>query len=319
VRLVFELSGDHPDLPLAEATSIGQLIAYRPQVALLEVADLTLLSRLALTHTVMEYLGECDAQADDFGKMLSTLAISCNEPFCGRVKKVVPHMMDASTGELERMIGSLILGPVSVSRPCQVFRALISNDRCYFGRVIWELDRDPYHARKPGNRLFFHPGVMMPRYIRALINISGVARDDLLLDMFCGTGGTLIEATEMGVSCLGSDADPAMVAGTRINLPCAQVCVADATCLPFADTSVDRIVTDLPYGQSVFIIGGDIENLYSGTFNEIARVLTNEGVAVVVSHRDIRDIASHHFLIDRFFEHRIHRSLTRHIMVLKKR
>lgn len=319
MKLVFELSGDHPDLPLAEAVSMGHIITSRPQAALLEVADTTLVSRLALTHTVLEYLGDCHAQAEDFGRMLIRLAITCSEPFCGRVKKIVPHTMNASTAELERMIGSLITGPVSVSHPKEVFRALISGDRCYFGRVIWELDRDPYHARKPGNRRFFHPGVMMPRYIRALVNISGVCHDDILLDMFCGTGGTLLEATDMGISCIGSDADPWMVAGTKLNLPSAQVCIADAMSLPFANATVNRIVTDLPYGQSVLIIGDAIENLYSRSFTEMVRVLTDDGKAVVVSHRDIRDIASHYFTIDRFFEQRIHRSLTRRIMVLKKK
>ncbi len=316
MKLVFILSGDHPLLPRAEAESVGHLISYRPQVALLEVIDPALVSRLALTHTVLEFLGECRADADDFGRMLTRLGIHCKEPFCGRVKKIGHSGMKTSTAEMERMIGSLIEGPVSVSQPVHIFRAVISEDTCYFGRVIWELDRDPYHARKPGNRLFFHPGVMMPRYIRALLNISGAGPGDLVLDMFCGTGGTLIEAREMGISCIGSDACPHMVAGTRMNLPGAQVFVADATNLPLLGGTVDRIVTDMPYGQSVVIYGGGIENLYYSAFGEMNRVLSKEGVAVVVSHRDIRDIAEEFFLVTRFFEQRIHRSLTRRIMVL---
>ena len=99
--------------------------------------------------------------------MLEDLDITSPEPFCGRVKKMADHGMDASSGELERLIGYHVKGRVSVSSPERVFRVVIAGGRCYFGELTWELDLSPYHTRKPGNRSFFHPVVMMARRIQA--------------------------------------------------------------------------------------------------------------------------------------------------------
>jgi tRNA (guanine10-N2)-dimethyltransferase len=318
-KWIAELSGEHKDLPAAEIACLGRVLSTATQIAVFEAPLSAPFQRLALTHRVMEYLGECPATIEALDNFLKNLCHTEKQNFCGRVRKMADAPCELKSSECERLIGYHIKGKVSVSAPEVVYRALVSNDTCFFGKVIWEIDRDPYHARKPGNRPFFHPGVMMPRNVRMLVNLSCAQPGDLLLDPFAGTGGTLIEAQEIGISCIGSDADMQMVTGLRQNVPDGWCLTADATKLPFRDSSVSHIVTDLPYGQSVCLIGAERDTLYSKSFYEMARILAPRGRAVVVAHIDVRDIGAEFFKIERFFEQRIHKSLTRRIMVLRKK
>jgi len=169
-------------------------------------------------------------------------------------------------------------------------------------------------------RPFFHPGSMTALMARAIVNLTLVEAGELICDPFCGTGGLLIEARCIGARTVGSDFDRVMLTGSRRNLPSETgLLLADAMHLPLADRSVDAVATDLPYGQSVRIHGGSIDQLYAGAMVEIARVLRGGRRAVVVSHRDIRHIASGWFNIIQFHEQRVHRSLTRRVMVMVPR
>jgi tRNA (guanine10-N2)-dimethyltransferase len=316
MKLLFELSGEHPTLPIAELECVGTVLDARPQVAVAECPDPAAAGRLALTHVVMEYLGECEPTREGFVALLRDLDIVTGRPFAGRVKKVHGSQMEVSQLDLERLIGSLITGPVSLSNPLEEYRAVTSGDRCYFGRVLLRIDRGGFEFRNPMRRPFFHPGVMMPRIARALVNISLVEPGELLFDPFCGTGGILLEAREIGTQILGSDFDPVMIAGCRQNLPGSDAMVADATAVPIRDHTLDAVVTDLPYGQSVRIRAESMDRLYAGSLAEIRRILRPGRRAVVVTHRDIADIAACHFTILQVHEQRVHKSLTRRILVL---
>jgi len=316
MKLLFELSGEHPDLPAAELECVGTVLDTRAQVAIAECPDPETVGRLALTHVVMEYLGECEASKEAFIGLLRDLAITTTKPFAGRVKKVGGSRMEAPQLDLERLIGSHIAGPVSLRAPVEEYRAVASEDRCYFGRVLLRIDRGAFEARNPMRRPFFHPGVMMPRTARALVNLSLVRPGERVFDPFCGTGGILLEAREIGARVLGSDFDPAMVAGYRQNLPGSEVMIADATAVPVCDHAVDAVVTDLPYGQSVRIRAESMDRLYDGSLAEVRRILRPGRRAVIVTHRDITAIAARHFTVLQEHEQRVHKSLTRRILVL---
>ncbi|MDR2855333.1 MAG: RNA methyltransferase [Methanomicrobiales archaeon] len=318
-KWIAELSGEHDRLPAAELACLGTVLFTATQVAIFKAVPSAPFHRLALTHTVMEYIGECKATFDAFEAFLADASLKEEKKFCGRMRKMADAPGDLSTSQCERLMGYYIKGQVSVSAPEIIYRVIVAGDTCYIGKIIWEIDRDPYHARKPGNRPFFHPGVMMPRNVRVLVNLSLAQPGDCILDPFAGTGGTLIEAQEIEVASIGSDADVYMIEGLRKNLSMASCLVADATKLPFQSSTISHIVTDLPYGQSVCLIGAKQDTLYSQSLSEMARVLMTTGRAVVVSHIDVRHIAEKYFDIENFFEQRIHKSLTRRIMVLQKR
>jgi tRNA (guanine10-N2)-dimethyltransferase len=323
MKLIFELSGENPTLPFAELGCVGKVIDQRLQVAVVESPCPGAARRLAMTHGVLEYLGECEPDPAAFRTLLHELSLETQQTFAGRAKKVhggCNERNPCSQKEFENIIGTMIEGPVSLKNPAVEYRAILSEDRCYFGRVLFTFDRGSYDERNPGKRDFFHPGVMMPRMARTLVNIAHIQQGDLMLDPFCGTGGILIEAALLGARAIGSDFDPDMVRGSRKNIPGSDLMLADATVLPFDDHEIDAVVTDFPYGQSVCIKKSDtMDRLYGDALEEIRRVLKPEKRAVVVTHRDISPIAAEFFTILQRHEQRVHKSLTRRVLVLANR
>jgi tRNA (guanine10-N2)-dimethyltransferase len=320
MKLLFELSGENPTLPFAELACVGTILEERLQVAVAECPLPQQAHRLAMSQVVLEYLGECEPHIPAFKNLLKELAITTTRTFAGRAKKVHGNCNEhnpSSQREFERLIGDMISGPVSLNNPETEYRAILSEDKCYFGKVIFSINRSGYDARNPGKRDFFHPGVMMPRMARTLANIACVQKGDRVLDPFCGTGGILIEANLLGATAIGTDFDPVMIQGSQQNSTESSLMLADATGLPFQDHSIDSVVTDLPYGQSVCIKKADtMDNLYSDSLDEISRVLKRGRRAVVVTHKDISGIARQYMTIHQQHEQRVHKSLTRRVLVL---
>ncbi|MDD1693494.1 MAG: methyltransferase domain-containing protein [Methanoregula sp.] len=320
MKLLFELSGENPTLPFAELECIGTVTDQRLQVAVADCPDPDAALRLAMTQVVLEYLGECEPDLTVFRDLLKDLALETTRPFAGRAKKVhggCHERNPQSQREFEKLIGTMISGPVSLNAPEVEYRAILSEDRCYFGRVIFPINRAAYDFRNPGKRDFFHPGVMMPRMARTLVNIACTRPGDTVLDPFCGTGGILIEADILGMHTVGSDFDPFMIGGSRMNAKNTGFLLGDATALPFRDHALDSVVTDFPYGQSVCIRKSDtMDRLYGDALVEIRRVLRPGRRAVVVTHRDISGIAAEYMTVLQQHSQRVHKSLTRRVLVL---
>jgi tRNA (guanine10-N2)-dimethyltransferase len=320
MKLLFELSGENPTLPFAELDCVGTVLDQRLQVAVAECPDPKKTERLAMTQGVLEYLGECEPTLPAFTELLRDLSIETTRTFAGRAKKVHGGCHEhnpCSQKEFERLIGTMIAGPVSLKNPEIEYRAILSEDRCYFGKVLWFINRSAYDERNPGKRDFFHPGVMMPRMARTLVNLACAGDGDILLDPFCGTGGILIEAGLVGARALGSDFDPLMVGGCRQNIREPELLLADATHLPFGSGTIDSVVTDLPYGQSVCIKKADtMDRLYADSLDEISRILKPGRRAVIVTHKDISGLAADHMTVLQRHDQRVHKSLTRRVLVL---
>jgi tRNA (guanine10-N2)-dimethyltransferase len=318
MRLVCELSGEHPELPFAELELIGRVTARAPQVAVVEADSPSLAGRLSLSRYVLACLGECEADLSSFLSLLRELNLTPSSPFSARVRIVAGSEITQTVPELEKIMGSAIRGRVRLDDPSVEFRAVFSADRCYIGRVLYRTEPREFSQRPPGSRPFFHPGVMMPRMARALVNISLVREGEPLLDPFCGTGGIVLEAVLSGARGIGCDIDRLMVAGSRKNVPAGDFLVADTTALPFEDSIIPAVVTDLPYGQSVTVGASSLEALYHDALREIRRVLVPGRRAVVVTHRDIDPLTDGLFTVVGSYRQRVHRSLTRRILVVRK-
>jgi len=136
----------------------------------------------------------------------------------------------------------------------------------------------------------------------------------------CGTGGILVEAGLVDSDVVGLDAQAKMAAGARENLAHYlgdgfDVCRGDATRLPFADDSVDGVVFDAPYGRQSKVEHGSLSALVEAALAEARRVAP---AAVVVGDRPYDDDAdAAGWTVDTRFERRVHRSLTRHVHVLR--
>ncbi|MDR3102389.1 MAG: methyltransferase domain-containing protein [Methanocalculaceae archaeon] len=316
MRLLFELSGENPALAVAEVGCVGTVTRIGTGIAIAEVADPETTTRLSQTHVILELMGECDGTSAALAELLVQIDITADRPFACRIRRIHPATVDASQTKLECMMGGSIRGKVSLTCPEVEYRALFTDNHCFLGRVLYTIDRGSYAYRNPQCRVFFHPGVMMPLMARTIVNLTHVRPGELLCDPFCGTGGILLETELMGVRSVGNDYDPKMLAGCRRNLPDAACVRADVARMPYSDGCFDAIATDFPYGQSTTIRAASLNTLYAESLAEIRRVLKRGRRAVVVTHCDIRYLAESLFEISGYYEQRVHKSLTRRILVL---
>ncbi len=212
---------------------------------------------------------------------------------------------------------------MDLENPGETILGIVSQ-RFVIGRVTAEVDRSQYEERRPHKRPYFHPGAMLPRISRACVNLTRVRAGERFLDPFCGTGGFLIEAGLLGAAVHGFDIDAEAVEGCRKNLEQYEidynVAVKDST-EPGQKGIFDAVATDPPYGISASTKGLGLEELYSKALKSIFMALKDGRYACIISPQEVpverlsEDAGFR--VVDTHFE-RIHRSLTRKILVLKK-
>lgn len=321
LRAVFEASGH----PLTTLSASSRFIDGHADVFDDDLP--AIVSRLGLTHVVASHL--FDGTPGQWSEGARDCCLPTGIPFAARAVRVDA---DASwdSAQVEREIGTLLAAgrPVDLRNPRLIARAFLLRDRVFVGREVWNSDPKALRARHVENRPFFSPVSLDPRLARTLVNLSGVAPGQTLLDPFCGTGGVLIEAAHMGVRAFGSDLDPDMVAGTRRNLEhfgvSGTVAPSDVERVPsllagWGLGHVDAVVADLPYGRSASTGKEAIRDLYARAMATIERVLRPGGSAVLgLPDRASVDAAAGHLELVDVFPIRAHRSLTRHFARLRK-
>ena len=358
MQLAFELSLEHETLPKSEvlaclhALSIAYtenrfsdgLLVIDAQCSL-DVLDV-LSKRLGMTHCIYEIRGESNpeegemlkliknANIDDIMEQGHTFAVRVNvkakNHFWAEEKKPLEMALERKAGAIIKQKGY----KVNLTNPSKTFVLLFTKQTCFFCLLLHSANKKQFEARKPHLRPFFSPGVIMPKFARALVNLSGIKDKELFLDPFCGTGGILIEAGLIGARLIGIDVQEKMVSGAEENLEAyglnGDLIVGDASKIALQDNSVDAIVTDLPYGRSSLISGsgyftaesrsGFLKSLYQNALNEIHRVLKARGKVVVISNSSsIYSLSrEYNFIAIENHKYRVHKSLNRHIAVLEK-
>jgi tRNA (guanine10-N2)-dimethyltransferase len=161
---------------------------------------------------------------------------------------------------------------------------------------------------------------MEPALARALANMAGARSGATVLDPMCGTGGIALEAGLVGAEVVGIDAQKKMVRGSQKNLDAYldgnwHLMRGDAATLPIADDAVDTVVFDTPYGRQSKI-EGDPSQLIFGALREAVRVAPR---CVIVGDKPWAQPAHEAgWQTEAAFDRRVHRSLTRYIMVLRR-
>ncbi|MBE0525978.1 MAG: methyltransferase domain-containing protein, partial [Candidatus Thorarchaeota archaeon] len=106
-----------------------------------------------------------------------------------------------------------------------------------------------------------------------------VRSGDIVLDPFCGGGGILCEASHIGASVIGIDLSWKLLVGASSNLSGIGVnytlIQGDAQHLPIK--SVNRIVTDPPYGRSSSTRGGIATKLVESLIENVDSILQLKG------------------------------------------
>jgi tRNA (guanine10-N2)-dimethyltransferase len=326
----FELSGEHPTLPLAEACGCCavecdrfELLTSGPGYAVLGFDPSALegiASRLALTHRLGRYHGSClpaDAEQMARGLELPEGSIAV------RVKRYQENHLDVDAGKLAARIGGVVAKgrKVDLDHPEVELRAFVS-ERVHLFRSEAEIDRSQFEKRKVAERPFFSPISLHPKFARALVNMTYVKRGEKLLDPFCGTGGVLIEAASIGVRAYGSDISPEMIEGCIQNmehfgLPYEMMEVADIGAIADVIGRVDTVATDPPYGRATSTNKEPLGDLYARSLPSIATVLEPGRRAGIVLPRPCPE---EHEGLELMHHHsqKVHRSLSRNYCIFRK-
>ncbi len=332
MRVFFHLSGEHPTLPRSEVFAAleaveahYEVLADLDQALVIEVDDLRgVHERLAMSHRICEFYGTCEPNLAEIEKIVGGLEFEGG--FAVRIRRIKQHRLDIDTLGLEGKIGGMIEGRVDLDKPENTIYGMLT-DRLVLGRVLYEIDRSQYEERRPHKRPYFRPGVMMPRNCRAIVNLARAKSGEKFVDPFCGTGGFLIEAGLLGASVYGFDVDNDAIEGCRKNLErCAvkryELREKDARELKneYSD-AFDALAADLPYGISTSTYGMGLEELCSASLESFLEILRPGKYACVVapSRVPLREMAEHAgFEVVEEHTERIHRSLVRRMLVLKK-
>lgn len=328
MRLLIELSGEHPTLPRAEALAACEAegvgirgASWTSRLLLLDVdgpAD-GAMERLGLAHAVSEVVAAGDME--DVRGAARDLDLQ-GQAFRVRVRGLG---IDVDVAGIEGAFGAMLgrTGKVRLTRPEVDFRLLVG-ETCYLGRVRHRVDRAALEARKPDRRTFAPPVSLHPKFARAVVNLSRVRRGGVVLDPFVGTGGILLEARRLGLRAVGGDLRASMALGARGALRAlgveADIVVADAGRLPWRARSVHGVATDPPYGRAASTRGEPLEALYERAFAAMADVLPRGGHAAVVlpGPRGI-DVGASHLELVESHAVRVHRSLTRTFCAFRRR
>lgn len=310
--LLFELSGEHPELPFAEVAAAAEAEALPFEerdrsdgLLVAETGPAERFARLGATHRVLRYLGRYDDPAE------FAPGFPLDSPFRVRAKRVREHRRDLELPEVERVLGSTLVdrgGTVDLENPEREFRAILSDGSLFLGETLLRIDRS-FAETRPHQRPYFHPGVVEPVTARVMVNLARAR--NRVLNAMSGNGSLMVQAGKVGAAPVGLDADPEMARGALTNLRDegldGEALVGDARSLPFRGDSFDAAVTDLPYGRSVEAKG---EDLVERSVAEMERVLKKGSYMVVTAPEPLDGAEAR-------FEQRVHRSLTRHVNVFQ--
>jgi tRNA (guanine6-N2)-methyltransferase len=160
-------------------------------------------------------------------------------------------------------------------------RIFIEHEIAYVGL---RLSKSPLHERsyKQSQR----PGSLKPPVAAAMLRLVEVTEGMSLIDPCCGAGTILIEGAQLGAVCVGGDIDTEAVTAARANADAARVTIDvrawDVQSLPLPDQSVERVVTNLPWGRQIQMDAA-LEVFYRRVCAEIERVLAPGGRAAVLT------------------------------------
>jgi tRNA (guanine10-N2)-dimethyltransferase len=354
-KLFFLLSGENKSLPAAEVKAILEAEGcnyQNPQVldqVLKLEADINgvkaIQIRSAYTRVCALELFTSKANWSDITTTASETdfksIIKPGESFVVRINRIKNYAdKEINTMTLEVKLGRQILElvegtKVSLKNPDKTFIGIITEDQLVLGLKLTDITSKTFSERRPRKKPFFHPSAMPSKMARCMVNLTHAKAESVLLDPFCGTGTSLIEATYIGCRAVGIDAQKRMIKGTRKNLQFFNIAaegliLGDSRKIPLK--KADAIVTDPPYGRSSSTLKSTtkqlVQNVLSASFgllktgqricialpismNEHGEVnRMSEDVAELIKKLGYKTIESHLVFI--------HRSLTREIMVYEK-
>jgi len=355
VPLFFLLSGENPTLPAAEARAILEAEGYPAtniqtldQVLRLEANIESVKAvqiRSAYTRVAAQELLVADANYESILNTTTqtdfTPILKNGESFAVRINRIKNYAdSELNTMTLEIKLGKQILSQtpgatVNLKNPDKTIIGIITNDKLLLGLKLTDITSKTFSERRPRKKPFFHPSAMPSKMARCMVNLAQAKTESILLDPFCGTGTSLIEATFIGCRAVGVDAQKRMILGTKKNLAHFGIAAegliwGDSRKIPLC--KVDAVVTDPPYGRSSSTLKATTMQLVKDVMTALHSLLSTEQricIALPIKLKQTGEIEHLSQEIGGYAENLgfkkleahtvyIHRSLTREIVVYKK-
>ena len=286
-------------------------------------------SRLTYTNYIGEFLDEF-LNIDDYNENILRVGFSEYDgvPFRfkvkkSRVKEKIPYGERTLAGPIWKSFDNPV---VSIDDYKVEFNPLFieMSESIIFLRKIYENEKD-YKRRMPNLRPVKMPYTLKSDMARACVNLLGM-KNGVILDPFCGTGGILLEAYDMGFSVIGNDINIYDLYNMRENFDCFYpqayvsgdviMTVSDSQTQFLQENSIDGIVSDIPYGKCSRKLGDDLYNRY---LESSQRYLKKDARMIIVyaNFSDFSLLAEKYFEIEEKIEEFINKSMTRYILILK--
>ncbi|RMF54877.1 hypothetical protein D6745_03895 [Candidatus Woesearchaeota archaeon] len=313
MKILFLLSRDHEDIGVAEIEALAGKKAKKSGRLVVMQTRFKDFERLAYTKRIIRLLFSCKAErlmdkinSYDWSKVYerdySLRKISSKDGFKEK------DLADAVWKKLKNPKANLRNAKTRIE-------VIIENGKAYCGLLLHE--NKGFDERRAHLRPGFHPSSLHPKLARAMVNLTEAKKGRTIFDPFCGTGGLLIEAGLMGLRCVGYDVDENMIIKAdknmkHYNIKDYRLELRDSTKLA---RKMSYVVSDLPYGKNTKT--KDIDNIYSGFFNRLRNLLGKRAVIglpdFVASEKYVEGFKKKHE-----FSYRIHKSLSKKILVLER-
>jgi tRNA (guanine10-N2)-dimethyltransferase len=343
-KLFFLLSGENKSLPAAEVKAILEAEGYSylnasefDQILRLEAeADCvqSVQVRSAYTRFCALELFVANANNKDIANAASETnfkaVLKPGETFVVRINRIKNYAdKDLNTMTLEGDLGKQILNltedtKVNLKSPDKTFIGIITDEKLVLGLKLTDITSKTFSERRPRKKPFFHPSAMPSKMARCMVNLAHAKPESVLLDPFCGTGTSLIEATYIGCRAVGVDAQRRMILGTQKNLRFFNIVpeglvLADSRKIPLF--KVDAVVTDPPYGRSSSTLKSTTKQLVEDVL-AASLVLLGVGKRICIASPKTLNISRigkrlGYKHVESHYAY-VHQSLTREIAVFEK-
>ncbi len=327
------VSGELPDLARAEVESIvhtydpsadtswcGRLCLINSKI------DVTvpLLHRAAFLQVTGRIFEEADRPED---LRLVTLSEFLGNARSFALRGFIVSQPRSSGRELAVEVGAVVKRNtglrVNLDSPDLPLLAIDCNGTLLLGDLQRSVTRREVMLRKSRKRPFFHPSIMNAPLARAMCNLARLLPGNVVLDPFCGAGGILCEAADLGARVIGLEINWKLLQGARANLSDTggvdfSLIQGDARQIPLAQC--DSIVTDPPYGRVSSTRGEHARLLVDSLLSQLSSLLRAGGRMCLCTDSRMRAeemIRRHALSIEVQVEVRVHAALTREIFVVQ--